>query len=101
MFFLGRHKKSQSVHLKVLICKFLLVCVSICVCLLTVWERVYSQVLADILGLCGCGWWLACCADNREGTAYFFCISICLCVCVCVDLFLSIDPILYRSHSVS
>lgn len=64
MVFLRRHKKKYA-------------CLSADFCMrvyarLSVWKRVYSQVLADILGLCGCGWWLASCAENREGTVYFF-----------------------------
>lgn len=87
IFFLGRLKKKPKCASFWCLCAELL---RVCVCLLSVWERVYSQVLADILGLCGCGWWLACCADNREGTASFFSVflsacvlSACVCACVC------------------
>lgn len=71
---------------------YTLKCIWLCVCLSAVWERVYSQVLADILGLCGCGWWLACCADNREGTVYFIyllvsvCVSLRVCISACVSV---------------
>lgn len=46
-------------------------CVRVCVCLLSVWESVCSQVPA--MGLCGCGWWLAClhCRQLRRNCLFF------------------------------
>ena len=84
MFFLRKAK----------VCIFRCLFADCCVCVwLSVWEWVYSQVLADILGLCGCGWWLAFCADNREGTASFF-LYFYLLVCVC-EYNVNINSILY------
>lgn len=82
MFFLRKAK----------VCIFPCLFADCCVCV-SVWEWVYSQVLADILGLCGCGWWLAFCADNREGTASFF-LYFYLLVCVC-EYNMNINSILY------